>query len=48
MKEVIGMKMTVYDARKEVFGVGEISPKFQSKIHELFYQQTKAVTMGRR
>lgn len=30
---------------KEVYGVPEITGNFQSKIHELFYTQTRALTL---
>ncbi len=30
---------------KEVYGVPEITGSFQSKIHELFYTQTRALTL---
>ena len=36
---------TMQRIRKEVYGVSEINGAFSSKIKELFYQQTKALSM---
>lgn len=38
--------MTVYEARKNVYGVPEINTRFLRKIQEITFQQMKALCSG--